>query len=456
MGKSKLDIIVTATDNASGPLRGIGDEVSSIQKQLATQAFQNVQFAAGNVLRQTGAMAGEYIKAAGDAQLVSAQLDAQLKAMGDSAAMTRDEMTSLGDEMSKVTMFDDEAVISAESVLLRFTSIGHDVFPEATRAAADLAQTMGTDMTSAAGMLGRALEDPIQGMSALRRAKIVFTSAEEASIKAMAKAGNVAGAQALMLKALEGRIGGAAEAAGNTFPGQVKIMENSIENFKETVGGWFIEFFMALPEPIRKVGLAFGIVGPQVAGMGGALVQFGLALLQLKAAGGITTLLSIASGATAATAPLTGLAAAEGAAATGAIALTLPLALLALAIGALVAVVVINFDTLKTEFIQVATVIGAVVDRISFEIDRLMEKLGPVGSALVKGTAKGLYSAVNPAYGMYQGMSSVASAVGPSAAPITVNAVYSPGMSLGNKAEFQAEFIPLVISAMRQVNRGSL
>jgi hypothetical protein len=281
----------------------------------------------------------------------------------------------------------------------------------------------------------------------------VFTAAEEDSIKAMAKAGDVAGAQALMLQALEGRIGGAAEAAGKTFPGQVKIMENSIENFKEGVGGWLTDFFMALPKPIRDAGLAIGIIAPQFGGLAGTIVQFGLALMQLKAAGGIATLLSVATAATTATPALTGLATSEVAAAAGAVALTLPLALLAIAIGALVAVIVLNWDTLTTEMWQSFQLFKAIFERIIFEIQNFAGQVGVAMSQVGSNFMSGLS-------GSFAG-SPALPAGGPGGKPIgagaaNVNVVYAPGMSLGNKAEFQSQFIPLIISAMRQVNRGQI
>jgi hypothetical protein len=473
LAKSELEIVVSAKDETGGVLGGVGDNVERIQNTLAAAALREVGQASARVFGEVTGIMGDFVNEAGKADLVNAQLNAQLKAMGSSAAVSADEINNLAKEISKTTMFEDEMVVSAESVLLRFTSIGKEIFPEATRASADLAQTMGTDMSSAARLLGRALEDPTSGLGTLRRAGIVFTQAEENQIKAMQKAGNIAGAQAIVLKALETRIGGAAEAAGQTFPGQVKIMENEIQNFKEGVGKWFIDFFMSLPKPIRDIGIAIGIVAPQLAGLGGGIVQLAAAILQFKAAGGIAALTSAASAATPA---LTGMAGAEGAAAAGAFALTLPLALLALAIGALIAVVIINFDTLKAEFEMLYTFIKGVIDRINFEIDKFLDKLGPLGKIVVKGVGTGIATSfAGPIVPLAQGVSQLNKAVNPApetggitgaipaASPASAGAyfapgsiVYSPGMSMGNKAEFESAFIPLLMSALRKVNRGAI
>ena len=82
MAQDKLEIVVTAKDDASGTLEGIAGHVNDIQNTLAAEALQRVGEAAGRVFQETTALIGDFVKEAGDAQLVGAQLDAQIKAMG--------------------------------------------------------------------------------------------------------------------------------------------------------------------------------------------------------------------------------------------------------------------------------------------------------------------------------------------------------------------------------------
>jgi hypothetical protein len=86
--------------------------------------------------------------------------------------------------------------------------------------------------------LGRALQDPINGTTALTRQGITLTATQKAQIEAMTLAGNVAGAQALIIQAVEQRYGGMAQAAaGGT--GQLTVMKNAFEELAAKIGEQF-------------------------------------------------------------------------------------------------------------------------------------------------------------------------------------------------------------------------
>jgi hypothetical protein len=71
-------------------------------------------------------------------------------------------------------------------MLLTFTSIGKDVFPLATQAAADMATKMNggvipsaQQMQQQALLVGKALNDPIKGLSALSREGVTFSDSQK-------------------------------------------------------------------------------------------------------------------------------------------------------------------------------------------------------------------------------------------------------------------------------------
>ena len=109
-----------------------------------------------------------------EAQEVQAQLNAVLESTGGIAGITAERANELADSLSKVTRFDDEAILSGENLLLTFTNIGEDVFPQATETMLDMSQALGQDMKSSAVQLGKALQDPILGVTALRRVGVNF------------------------------------------------------------------------------------------------------------------------------------------------------------------------------------------------------------------------------------------------------------------------------------------
>ena len=234
-----IDIVINATDNASGKIKNISGVLGGLGSIVG--GVLKVGLLGGTAaLAGLTAGIGLSVKAAADAQKVDAQLDAVLKATGGSAGITKDAILKLADALSKVTPFEDEMIAATATVLLQFRSINKDVFPEATRLTLDLATRLGVDAPSAAKLLGKALETPGEGLMRLKAAGVAFDDEQTKMIKGMADSGDMAGAQAAILKELEKSIGGAAKAAGGTFAGQLTILQNSFQNVQEEVGVAFL------------------------------------------------------------------------------------------------------------------------------------------------------------------------------------------------------------------------
>lgn len=176
------------------------------------------------------------VNIAADSQKVQSQLQAVLKSTGGVAGVTADKANDLAESLSKVTAFDDEAILSGENMLLTFTNIGKDVFPAATETILDMSQALGQDLQSSAIQLGKALNDPVQGITALQRVGVSFTDEQKKQVEAMVAAGDTMGAQMFILKELQTEFGGSAKAAGETFAGQMTIAKNQIDNMRESIG----------------------------------------------------------------------------------------------------------------------------------------------------------------------------------------------------------------------------
>ncbi len=176
------------------------------------------------------------IQAAETHQTVMSQTTQAIKSTGDASKMTVVALSNLADSLSRVTTFSDDTVQSGENLLLTFTGIGKDVFPAATKTMLDLSQAMGQDVKSSAIQLGKALNDPLTGMTALTRVGVTFDDGEKKAIKTMMAHNDVVGAQNVMLKELQKEFGGSAEAAGKTFAGQMQILTNTMDDFKQKVG----------------------------------------------------------------------------------------------------------------------------------------------------------------------------------------------------------------------------
>lgn len=155
---------------------------------------------------------GKSIQAFRDSEQAGKKLDAVLRSTGGAAGLTGDEIRGLAADLQRVTNFEDDATIAAAGVLATFKQIKGDTFKQAIIAAQDLSSVMGQDLQSSIVQIGKALNDPIKGITALQRVGVSFTDEQKKQIANLQKAGDLAGAQAIILGELQSEFGGAAQA----------------------------------------------------------------------------------------------------------------------------------------------------------------------------------------------------------------------------------------------------
>jgi hypothetical protein len=137
-----------------------------------------------------------------------------------------DRLLKFADAQELVIGVEAELIKETQAVLLSFKSVGQSAdeaggsFDRATMAAFDIAGVLKTDARSAAVQLGKALENPIRGLTALGKAGTTFTDQQKEQIRVLVESGNLLGAQTLILDEIESQYGGVAEAAAL---GSVKI-----------------------------------------------------------------------------------------------------------------------------------------------------------------------------------------------------------------------------------------
>lgn len=218
-----------------------------------------------------------------------------LKATGFAAGLTSKQIFSMASELQKVTTFGDEAIISGQNLLLTFRNIGEKTFPRATEIMLDMSTAMNQDLKSSAIQLGKALNDPITGITALSRVGITFTEDQKAMIKAMQDSGDIAGAQAIILAELENQFGGVSRAAaGGT--GAFLQLKNSAGDFVEVIGKnlapvlvqvaksakGFVDTLIANQEIAKTASVIIG-VGAAITGLVAGLGLAAGAFLKLRA-----------------------------------------------------------------------------------------------------------------------------------------------------------------------------
>lgn len=263
MDNRSVEIIINAKDQASATL-------GRIQGQLKTFGSNASQFL-GSAVRTASAVAiaglagvtvaaVTSVKAFMESENAVAQMNAVLKSTKGIAGLSAEALQEHASQLQKVTKFGDEAIMSGQNMLLTFTNIGKDVFPQATETILDMSQALGQDLKASSIQLGKALQDPITGVTALRRVGVNFTDAQKEMIAKMVESGDVMGAQKLILAELNTEFGGSAKAAGETFSGKLEILKNQFGELQEKIGGFIVTalapLMTKLLEFVNKIDLA--------------------------------------------------------------------------------------------------------------------------------------------------------------------------------------------------------
>ena len=182
------------------------------------------------------AVMGKIATETSEAEFAQAQLAAALRSTANVAGQTQEALNEHAAALAEVSVFDDDVISGAQALLLTFTQIRGPIFQDATQAILNVAQAMGTDLRSATIQVGKALNDPILGVTALSRAGIQFTDAQKDMIKQLVESNRLLDAQKIILAELETQFGSSAEAARNTFGGALKGLANDLGNAMTLTG----------------------------------------------------------------------------------------------------------------------------------------------------------------------------------------------------------------------------
>ena len=211
-------------------------------------------FAAGAVVSFT-----KDLIAAGEAEVSSnRKLENITKSMGlfgSHAGEVSKRLEDLSGVQQLQLGVDDDTIKSTQMKLLTFKNLAKTagtaggMFDRASLAAQDLAAAGFGSAETNAVQLGKALQDPVKGITALARSGVTFTEQEKTKIETLVESGKMLEAQNMVLGAIETQVGGTA-AAGVTASDKMKQGFNQI---KETLG-------LALLPAFNQVGDYIGTV----------------------------------------------------------------------------------------------------------------------------------------------------------------------------------------------------
>ncbi len=213
--------------------KGIGIFSRGLSKMFKIAKWGSAIIAGGLILEIPRA-----VNAFRESEKVGARTAGVIKSIGAESWTTADQVADLAASISAKIGVDDEEIQSMQNILLTFKDVrnevgkGNAVFDRASKAAVDMSAAFDQSFKSSAVQLGKALNDPEAGASALSRIGAVQAS-EVDKIAQMAESGaSKLELQRYLLEKVEAQVKGAAKQNADPFD----KMNVAIENLEEELG----------------------------------------------------------------------------------------------------------------------------------------------------------------------------------------------------------------------------
>jgi len=270
---ANLAVKLTLGGNFTSQLKKATSDLKGFNKDASRGYKAGVQIG-------TGIKRGAAIAAAGVGVLVSqigfgldqlvelesltAQTNAVIKSTGGVAGQTAESVRTLAENYESLNaQVDDKAIQNAENVLLTFTRVGKNAFQPALEAALNMSTALHSDLQPTILAVGKALQDPAKGFTALKRAGVNFNVEQQKTLKgtdgltkeeakhyiqlqksdqaaakryiATLRANKLATSQRIILAELQKEFGGSFLAGGQTTAGKVAKFGDAIEDLQKSL-----------------------------------------------------------------------------------------------------------------------------------------------------------------------------------------------------------------------------
>lgn len=244
---SQFKRTIGGVDSQVGKLEGTGKKIGGAFKAMA----------GGIAIASAGTAFKGALDAASESLKVAAQTNAVVKSTGGAAGVTVEHVDKLAHSLQNLSGVQDESIQTGQNMLLTFTNVkngvgkGADIFDQASRAMLDMSIATGSDARTAALQLGKALNDPVKGVTALRRVGVQFTKEQQNQIKTLAESGDLMGAQKMILAELNKEFGGSAKAAGAAQT-PMERLSLVFGDLQETIGKKLLPIIEKLAKWLQK------------------------------------------------------------------------------------------------------------------------------------------------------------------------------------------------------------
>lgn len=247
-------ITLTLLAESKGLNKGIKDANSRLDTfgRTATRVGKVAAIGFGVAAAAGVAWAKESVQSLARIERINAQTAQTIKSTGGAAGVSAQHIQDLAGRLENLTASEAEATQEGANMLLTFTNIrngvgkGNKIFDQATTTLVDMTRALGSDPQKQAVQLGKALNDPIKGVSALSKIGVSFTDQQKNTIKSLVETGDTMGAQKVILAELTKEFGGSGKAFAKTAAGQAELAKHAFGTLGETI-------FSAVLPPLGKL-----------------------------------------------------------------------------------------------------------------------------------------------------------------------------------------------------------
>jgi hypothetical protein len=364
----------------------------------------------------------------------SAVLAETLKDTGSSVPLA--EVQAYAEQLQATTLFTQQSALQAAELVMSHKNL-QSSFQSVISVASDMATKMHTDLPSATRVLTNALADPVAGVNQLIRTfNTDFTAAQVTAIQNMAKVGDTAGADALILKALNESIGGTAKAAADASGAGMTKLNNDMTSMSIVIGQDLNPLLDALAkalDPVIKFISKWADEHPKLTAAIIVGVVILTALIALIAAIGILAL-TVIPGIAALTAVVTGFGAALSFVAANPVVLII----------AAIALIILAIYELITHWKEVSAFLQAELKVLADNWHLMWQNMSDFLAGIWASIKNTIKSGINDVIGLINSMINALNSI-----HISIPAIQVPGTKIGTPAidlGFNIPDIPMLAS----------
>ena len=275
-----FEIDEAAYSEVEGRSKALFDKIESVGKEMSIKVTAPIMAAA--------AFAVNEFTSYKTALAIVAQT---IQSTGGAAGKTADELDKMSTSLEGQSLFAHDKILKdVTGTMLTFDKVTGSTFDRASKAAIDLAARWGIDLQSAALMVGKALNDPAEGLAMLTRRYVHMTKAEKEHIKALVDTGRTAEAQKYILDMVDRSVGGMAKTIRDSSSGFIVFRNKLMEvgtTFGEILQPYFKKFYDMLVKVLDEIENFSPATKKVIIGVAGIAAIIGPALVAFGAFGNL-------------------------------------------------------------------------------------------------------------------------------------------------------------------------